>query len=112
MAFRTTDCPAKGSTAKNSESSKSLVGRRFSVRGRVQGVGFRDFVQREAHRRAITGYTRNLMDGSLLVCAVGSVTAIAELEAILNQGPRGAEVRAVEVEEMAAQEFEVFRIVS
>ncbi|WP_180538876.1 acylphosphatase [Nevskia soli] len=105
------DFRAKGSTAKNLESSKSLVGRRFSVRGRVQGVGFRDFVQREAHRRAITGYTRNLVDGSLLVCAVGSVTAIAELEAILNQGPRGADVHLVEVEEMPAQEFEIFRIV-
>jgi acylphosphatase len=78
----------------------------------VQGVGFRDFAQREAHRRGITGYTRNLVDGSLLVCAVGDVIAIAELEGMLQQGPRGAEVRGVDVEEMPAQEFDGFRIVS
>ena len=103
---------ATGITVNLLDASKTLFGRRFSVRGRVQGVGFRDFVQREARRRAITGYTRNLPDGSLLVCAVGSANSIGELEGVLHQGPRGAEVRGVEVEEMPGQSFDDFRIVA
>jgi acylphosphatase len=91
--------------------AKALVGRRFSAHGRVQGVGFRDFVQREARRLGLTGYTRNLADGSVLVCAVGTTEAISELEGIVRQGPRWAEVRGLSVEEMEAQPFDDFRIV-
>ena len=101
----------KDSTASQFDNPGALVGRRFAVRGRVQGVGFRDFVQREASRRAITGYTRNLGDGSLLVCAIGAFGAIAELEAMLHRGPRGADVRGVDIEEMPPQAFDDFRIV-
>ena len=90
---------------------KPLVGRRFSAQGRVQGVGFRDFVQREARRLNLTGYTRNLADGSVLVCAVGTIESISELEAIVRRGPRWAEVRGMTVEEMEAQPFDDFRIV-
>jgi acylphosphatase len=90
--------------------SGSHVGRRYTVHGRVQGVGFRDFVQREARRLKLTGYARNLADGSVLVCAVGAGQAIMELEAILHQGPRWAEVRGVDVEEMPGRPFDDFRI--
>jgi acylphosphatase len=89
----------------------ALVARRYSVRGQVQGVGFRDFVQREARQRSLTGYVRNLADGSVLVCAAGDPANLAELESILWKGPRWAEVRAVEVEEMREQRFDDFRIV-
>jgi len=89
----------------------ALAGRRFSIHGRVQGVGFRDFVQREARRLNLTGYTRNLADGSVMVCAVGKSESIAELEGIVRQGPRWAEVRGLSVEEMEAQPFDDFRIV-
>lgn len=89
-----------------------LAGRRYSVHGRVQGVGFRDFAQREARRLKLTGYARNLPDGSVLVCAVGSETALSEFESALRTGPRWAEVRSVAIEEMAAQDFDDFRIVS
>ena len=91
--------------------AKLLVGRRFAVHGRVQGVGFRDFVQREARRLGLTGYTRNLSDGSVLVCAVGTGDAIAKMEGIVRQGPRWAEVRGLNVEEMDARPFDDFRIV-
>ena len=42
---------------------------RFHVRGRVQGVGYRYFVLQEAERRNVTGFTRNLADGSVEVIA-------------------------------------------
>jgi acylphosphatase len=90
---------------------KALVGRRFTVHGRVQGIGFRDFVQREARRLNITGFARNLADGSVMVCAVGSEESIAEIDGLVRQGPRWAEVRGLSVEEMEAQPFDDFRIV-
>ena len=46
--------------------------RRFVIRGRVQGVGFRWFVEREAHILGITGWVRNNDDGSVEVLAVGA----------------------------------------
>ena len=88
------------------------IGRRYAVRGRVQGVGFRDFVQREARQLALTGYVRNLPDGSVLVCAMGDPASLEQLEATLRQGVRWSEVHAVLVEEMEFTEsFDEFRIV-
>ena len=93
------------------KSAKVLLGRRFTVQGRVQGVGFRDFVQRAARRLSLTGYAKNLADGSVLVCVVGWEESISEIESIVRQGPRWAEVRGLNVEEMEAQPFDDFRIV-
>ncbi len=81
------------------------------MRGRVQGVGFRDFVQRAAVRLAVTGYIFNLCDGSLIVFALWSPAAMAELEGLLHHGPRSADVRGVNAEDMPGQPFEEFRIV-
>ena len=51
---------------------KSTEARRFLVRGRVQGVGFRWFVEREAHMLGIAGWVRNNADGSVEVLAMGT----------------------------------------
>ena len=51
---------------------KATQARRFLVRGRVQGVGFRWFVEREAHVLGIAGWVRNNADGSVEVLAIGS----------------------------------------
>ena len=51
---------------------KTTEARRFLVRGRVQGVGFRWFVEREAHILGIAGWVRNNADGSVEVLAMGS----------------------------------------
>ncbi len=90
--------------------AEATIGRRFSVRGRVQGVGFRDFAQREARRLNITGYARNLPDGSVLIYAVGLEKSVKDLESMLRKGPRWAEVREVEVEETTSQDFGDFRV--
>jgi acylphosphatase len=71
--------------------------RRFVVRGRVQGVGFRWFVEAEAHRLGIAGWVRNNHDGSVEVLAQGSREQLAGLHASLRQGPRAARVDEVEV---------------
>jgi acylphosphatase len=69
---------------------------RYLVRGRVQGVGFRWFVLREANHLQLTGYVRNLPDGAVEVCAQGSRHALAALERKLNAGPVAAHVERVE----------------
>ncbi|HUL04094.1 MAG TPA: acylphosphatase [Gemmatimonadales bacterium] len=68
---------------------------RYVVSGMVQGVGFRWFVLREAHRLELRGWVTNLEDGSVEVVAEGTETRLGELEAALKRGPRVAQVRDV-----------------
>jgi acylphosphatase len=70
--------------------------RRFIVRGRVQGVGFRWFVEREAHMLGISGWVRNNPDGSVEVLAMGTRDQLAGLRSRLQRGPRAARVDNVE----------------
>jgi acylphosphatase len=69
-----------------------LQARRFLVRGRVQGVGFRWFVEREAHLLHIAGWVRNNPDGSVEVLGIGTPEQLAGLRARLQEGPRAARV--------------------
>jgi acylphosphatase len=69
---------------------------RFIVRGRVQGVGFRWFVEREAHILGIAGWVRNNADGSVEVLAMGSRDQLHGLRSRLRAGPRAARVDDVE----------------
>lgn len=78
--------------------------------GRVQGVGFRYFVERVAAELGITGYTRNLADGRVEVYAVGTAPGLAELSGLLWRGPRMAGVRAVEEQEVPVADYTDFRI--
>ena len=84
--------------------------RRYFVRGRVQGVGFRYFVERVAAELKLTGYTRNLDDGRVEVYAVGPQAKLAEMNQRLWQGPRFADVRGVDEEEAAVRQYSSFRI--
>ena len=73
-----------------------------TVRGVVQGVGFRWFVMREAQRRDLTGWVANEHDGTVRVVAEGSPEAIAALRSSLEVGPAGAIVERVSAVEMPA----------
>jgi acylphosphatase len=78
-------------------SAENLVqARRFIVRGRVQGVGFRWFVEREARILGIAGWVRNNADSSVEVMAQGTRDQLAGLRSRLQQGPRAARVDHVE----------------
>jgi acylphosphatase len=89
--------------------SKDLV-RRYLVRGRVQGVGYRYFVERIALELGLTGFVRNLAEGGVEVVARGSPRDLDTLEGLLHQGPLWAEVRHVEVSEAPMVNYEGFRI--
>jgi acylphosphatase len=66
-----------------------------TVRGRVQGVGFRYFVVRESRRLGLGGWVSNELDGSVRVVAEGDDEAIGALEEALHVGPPGAVVERV-----------------
>lgn len=90
---------------------KSIEARRYLVRGRVQGVGFRWFVEREAHLLGIAGWVRNNHDGSVEVLAQGTRDQLMGLHSRLREGPRAARVDAVDVsEEKAVPNQTSFRI--
>ncbi|HEX4713689.1 MAG TPA: acylphosphatase [Ktedonobacteraceae bacterium] len=67
-----------------------------TVRGRVQGVGFRYFVIDKALSLGLRGYARNTNDGSVEVVAQGPRPALENLLALLRRGPAAADVREVE----------------
>ena len=71
--------------------------RRYVVSGRVQGVGFRWFVEREAATLGITGWVRNRDDGRVEVMATGTREQLRALDARLREGPRAARVDEVAV---------------
>src|SRR5262249_61105815 len=60
------------------------LARRFIVRGRVQGVGFRWFVEREAHMLGLGGWVRNNPDGSVEVLAMGTPDQLSGLRSRLH----------------------------
>src|SRR3954462_4536517 len=76
----------------------------YRVRGRVQGVGFRWFVEREAQTLGIVGWVRNRSDGSVEVLAQGSREQLFAFRAKLHEGPRAARVDEVEEFESQPQE--------
>jgi acylphosphatase len=79
--------------------NKPIEARRFVVCGRVQGVGFRWFVEREAHILGIAGWVHNNADGSVEVLVQGTREQLFSLRSRLHEGPRAARVDAVEESE-------------
>jgi len=72
-----------------------MTSRRIHVTGMVQGVGFRWACRREAARLGLTGWVRNLPDGSVEVSVHGDDPAVRGLVEWLRSGPPGASVQAL-----------------
>jgi acylphosphatase len=95
----------------NIEMAADLQTRKFVVRGRVQGVGFRWFVEREAKTLGIAGWVRNNSDGSVEVLATGTRDQLSGLRSRLQQGPRASRVDNVEeADAKAVPGLNTFRI--
>ena len=78
---------------------------RLTISGRVQGVGFRYFVEREAERRKLEGWVRNRRDGAVEALIAGAPEAVAAMAEACRRGPPGAAVDAVDVREADASEL-------
>lgn len=74
-----------------------------TVTGKVQGVGFRAATRDQAVPRGITGYVKNMPDGSVQVKACGDEEAVNKLVQWLHQGPPAAQVQDVEVKELSLE---------
>ena len=89
---------------------KPVSARRYLVSGRVQGVGYRFFVERVATDLRVAGYARNLADGRVEVLAMGTPEKLSELAGYLWRGPRWSHVRGVEEQEAPPEDYTDFRI--
>ncbi len=78
------------------------LARRFVVRGRVTGVGFRAFIYDHAVHEGIGGFARNLPDRTVDVVAEGEAEAMRRFEMALRQGPPAARVDDVDAEDLPA----------
>ena len=87
-----------------------MVRKRVIVRGEVQGVGFRWNARAEAARLGVTGYARNLRDGTVEAEVEGSDAAVARMLDWLRHGPRFAQVDALDVTDVAPEGSTAFDI--
>ena len=85
-----------------------MITRHLRVRGRVQGVGFRMYMQHEAQRHGVTGWVRNRHDGSVEAVVQGESQAVDALIAWARHGPPSARVTDVQVSDTDPGEYAGF----
>ena len=87
-----------------------MIARHIRVTGRVQGVFFRAWAQDEAQTLGVSGWIRNCSDGSVEAQLEGEAEAVDELVELLGEGPPGARVDRVEVEEADSEGLSGFEV--
>ncbi len=75
-----------------------LIARKFLISGRVQGVGFRFFVERAARLEGVGGWVQNLPDGRVEAFLEGDESAVHRVEGKIRRGPAGARIDQIEME--------------
>jgi acylphosphatase len=88
----------------------NLIARHYVISGRVQGVGFRYFAERAAREAVVTGWVRNLADGSVEVHANGNRVQMELFESKLRMGPPRSEIRGFESSEASPTQTKSFEI--
>ncbi|OQX28730.1 MAG: hypothetical protein B0D92_07425 [Spirochaeta sp. LUC14_002_19_P3] len=78
----------------------AMEARQYIIQGRVQGVGFRWYVQRQASALKIDGWVRNRPDGSVEVWAEAPLAVLDNFQSLLQKGPPGSFVRNIEIENL------------
>jgi len=72
-----------------------------TIRGRVQGVGYRDWAEGQARALGLGGYVRNRRDGSTELVLTGSAERVAQMLTSCREGPRLAQVRDIETSDIS-----------
>ena len=86
------------------------MARRVVVHGAVQGVFFRDTTRRRAESRGVSGWVRNRSDGTVEALFEGDADAVESMVAFAREGPRGAEVERVDVQDAEPEGHGTFEI--
>jgi len=71
---------------------------RLTIKGRVQGVGYRDWAMATGRRLGLAGWVRNLSDGAVEALIVGDETAVGTMIEACRKGPAMARVDAIDIE--------------
>jgi acylphosphatase len=87
-----------------------VIRRRVIVRGRVQGVFFRDTTRRRAAAAGVSGWVTNRADGAVEAVFEGDADAVERMVRFASEGPRGATVEEVEVSEEEPEGLSGFEI--
>ncbi|MBN2545802.1 MAG: acylphosphatase [Spirochaetes bacterium] len=84
--------------------------KKFIVKGRVQGVGFRYFTEKIANSIGVYGYVKNMYNGSVEVYAIGTELQLKNLKEYLERGPSFARVDRVLEEDMDVYDYYSFSV--
>lgn len=87
-----------------------MIGRRLRIHGLVQGVAFRDWAARAARSRGLSGWVRNLRDGSVEAVVMGEADAVEAFAADCWRGPVAARVDRIDQREESPELIEGFTI--
>ena len=87
-----------------------MIRRRVVIRGRVQGVFFRDTTRRTAVSRGVSGWVRNRADGAVEAVFEGEPDSVEAMVAFAREGPARAEVGELEVVEEEPEGLEGFTV--
>ena len=85
---------------------------RLTLKGKVQGVFFRDFAKQNANKMGLVGYAKNLKDGGLEIVAQGEEKKLEEFIKLCRRGPIFAKVESIGIkhEDVESGDFEYFDI--
>ena len=83
--------------------------RQVTIRGRVQGVGYRYWVEQQARARGLEGWVRNRRDGRVEALFAGPPDVVSGMIALCRRGPAAARVAAVEEEQANAEALRLRR---
>lgn len=86
------------------------IARRVTIRGRVQGVFFRESTRRVARRTGVAGWVRNNDDGTVEAWLEGEPDDVDVMLHFAETGPSGAYVEAVDVEDVVPQDLRGFEV--
>ncbi|HOJ62825.1 MAG TPA: acylphosphatase [Spirochaetota bacterium] len=87
-----------------------MQARKYIVSGRVQGVGYRYWTQKEALKLGLKGYVKNLYNGDVEVYAIGPEKTLEKFREILKKGPPSSVVKNIEEFEMPIKNYISFEI--
>jgi acylphosphatase len=89
---------------------ETVTAKLLRIHGRVQGIGYRESMRREAERLRLSGWVRNRRDGTVEALVCGSAEQVEQIVAWAGQGPRFAMVQRVDVADTAAVATGTFEI--